>query len=101
MWFLSAQLFGEGKQIFREQQAVFAERHHIGVVHGELDEEEAQYETEGQTARVAHENLLFFLHAAQHVEVEVGHEHAHQSGYQDGVGEEALAHEAEQKSAQR
>ena len=70
-------------------------------MHGKLDKQESENETQRQTARVAHENLVPLLSLSPDVEVQVSREHTHEAGYENGVCVDALVHEAQQEARER
>lgn len=85
-----------------DQHPVFVvKRRHVGVVHGELDEQEGQHVAQRQTARVAHEDFLLVPFAQEKIEIEIGDEHPHEPRNHDAVNPKLLADEAEQIAAQR
>lgn len=92
---------GYYEQCVGYQQTVVAVGHDVRIVHGELDEKEPENETQGETSRVAHENLVSLLRLPPYVEEEICREHAHESGYEDGVSVDALMHEAQQEARER
>jgi hypothetical protein len=44
-----------------KKQTIAAEWHHIRVVHNKLNEQERKHETQRETARIAHKNLVFMF----------------------------------------
>ena len=52
------------------EQTVAAERHHVGVVHSELHEQERKHEAQCEATRIAHENLILMVLSAIHIVIE-------------------------------
>lgn len=88
------------EQCVGDEQTVTAVGHDGGVVFGKLDDEKSEDESQGQTARVAHENLVVVFCFSKDIEIEKSHQYADKSGYHRTVCEDILAHETIEKARQ-
>ena len=72
------------------------------IVHGALDGEEAEGESQREASRVAHEYLGVALDVAEEVKIKEGDERSHESGNQDGVGvhKDVVVDEIDQEAGQ-
>ncbi len=83
-----------------EHESSAAEFHDGWIVHGKFHKKHAKDKPECQTARVAHEYLLFLFGVTTDVEIEIGHQYTHQTGNQYAVGDEAVLNEAGEEATE-
>lgn len=93
--------YGHHKQRHCYQHRLPAVWHHVRIVHRELHKNRAKNVSEGQTARISHENLPVFLGISEDIEEEKRHYNSCQSGYEDAVDRQSLKVEAVEKSHKR
>lgn len=84
-----------------QKQTIAAEWHHIRVVHNKLNEQERKHETQRETARIAHKNLVFMILSTVDIVIQERNDYTDKTGYKHAVDEHTLALEAIEEACKR